>query len=158
MTEKRGRGRPRREGADEEILEVAREMLREFGYRDLTVDLVAEHAGVAKTTVYRRWPTKGSLIAAALPHPPTPDSGALDADLIAALNGLREVLVLIGDGRSDPDVAHVVAPHRAVLESVLLRHHVDPLAADMFIGAMLVARELPETEKLVRLFSRGLRD
>ncbi|HVR38947.1 MAG TPA: helix-turn-helix domain-containing protein [Thermoanaerobaculia bacterium] len=64
--EKRGRGRPRREGADEEILAVALQMLRESGHRALTVDAVAERAGVAKTTVYRRWPTKSALIAAAI--------------------------------------------------------------------------------------------
>ena len=55
---KRGRGRPRREGADEEILAVARAVLGERGYRDLSVDEIAERAGVAKTTVYRRWPSK----------------------------------------------------------------------------------------------------
>lgn len=68
-TEKRGRGRPRREGADEEILAVAREMLASGGYRELNVDAVAERAGVAKTTVYRRWPSKGALIAALIPPP-----------------------------------------------------------------------------------------
>jgi AcrR family transcriptional regulator len=63
---KRGRGRPRREGADDQILGVALEMLRETGYAALTVDAVAERAGVAKTTVYRRWPSKSALIAAAV--------------------------------------------------------------------------------------------
>ena len=60
------RGRPRREGADEEILAGARSLLAEVGYASLTVDAVAERVGVAKTTVYRRWPTKRELIAAAL--------------------------------------------------------------------------------------------
>lgn len=158
MTEKRGRGRPRREGADQEILEVALAMLRELGYRELTVDAVAEHAGVAKTTVYRRWPTKGALIAAAMPSPTAPHTGSLEKDLIAAIEALRDVLVLIADGRNDPDVAHVVAPHRAIVEDILARHHIDLLGADMLIGAMLVAHEIPETDRLVRFFSRALRD
>ena len=67
---KRSRGRPRREGTDEEILSVARKLLAERGYRELTVDAVAERAGVAKTTVYRRWPSKGALVGAAIVPPP----------------------------------------------------------------------------------------
>ncbi len=70
------RGRPRRAGADEEILTVALELLREKGYRDLNVDEVAERAGVAKTTVYRRWPTKGALVAAAIADGVVRASGA----------------------------------------------------------------------------------
>ena len=78
MTEKRGRGRPRREGADEEILAVTLEMLREIGYGALTVDAVAERAGVAKTTLYRRWPSKSALVAAAIaPFPNDADNDAL---------------------------------------------------------------------------------
>ena len=50
-SEKRGRGRPRREGADEEILAAVRSTLDERGYRDLSVDVVAGRAGVAKTTI-----------------------------------------------------------------------------------------------------------
>jgi AcrR family transcriptional regulator len=63
---KRGRGRPRRAGADEEILHVALELLREVGFRAFTVDEVSVRTGIAKTTIYRRWPSKGSLIAGAL--------------------------------------------------------------------------------------------
>lgn len=66
MTEKRGRGRPRRAGADEEILAVTLELLRASGYRDFNVDDVAARTGIAKTTIYRRWPTKEALVSAAV--------------------------------------------------------------------------------------------
>ena len=69
MIEKRGRGRPRREGADEEILSATRELLDQFGYAALTVDLVSDRTGIAKTTIYRRWPTRGALLAAAIDDP-----------------------------------------------------------------------------------------
>lgn len=69
MTEKRGRGRPRREGADEEILRATRELLEQFGYAAFTVDLVSDRTGIAKTTIYRRWPTRGALVAAAIDDP-----------------------------------------------------------------------------------------
>src|SRR5882672_5955709 len=99
---KRGRGRPRREGADEEILAIARTMLREKGYRDLTVDAVAEAVGVAKTTIYRRWPSKAALIAAAIAPrtgAATPDSGSLEGDVIAVLDNVAAFLRLAGDAR-----------------------------------------------------------
>jgi AcrR family transcriptional regulator len=69
MIEKRGRGRPRREGADEEILRATRELLERFGYAAFTTDLVADRTGIAKTTIYRRWPTRGALVAAAIDDP-----------------------------------------------------------------------------------------
>jgi AcrR family transcriptional regulator len=36
------------------------------GYADLTIEAVAERAGVNRTTIYRRWPNKRSLVLAAL--------------------------------------------------------------------------------------------
>ena len=51
------RGRPRREGADATILAATRELLGETGYAAFNVDVIAERTGIAKTTIYRRWPT-----------------------------------------------------------------------------------------------------
>lgn len=42
------------------------EVLGERGYADFTVEAVAAAAGVAKSTIYRHWPTKLDLIADAL--------------------------------------------------------------------------------------------
>ena len=78
------RGRPRKAGADEEILAVARELLRERGVAALDVNEVAARAGVAKTTVYRRWPTKEAL------------AGALiEPELIAALREGGDVEAIV---------------------------------------------------------------
>lgn len=107
-TGKRGRGRPRREGADEEILAVARTMLAEGGYRELTVDAVAERAGVAKTTVYRRWPSKGALIEALLPPPGTYGS----ADDV--LRDVQTLLAPLADAGADAEILGVI---RAILRS-----------------------------------------
>src|SRR5215208_3040355 len=89
----RGRGRPRRAGTDEEILAVALEMLREKGYRDLNVDDIAERLGIAKTTIYRRWPAKGALVAAALEPLATKD----DEDLATVLRDATAMFQLIAD-------------------------------------------------------------
>lgn len=62
------------------------------GYRAFRMDVVSESAGVNKTTIYRRWPTKALLIAAAVEwmrrlvqRVPLPDTGSLEQDLTVAL-------------------------------------------------------------------------
>lgn len=87
----RARGRPRREGADEAILNAARALFDETGYAAFNVDALAERTGIAKTTIYRRWPTKGALIAAAIGE--IEDTEQLLAKLRGAdLDVLRAVL------------------------------------------------------------------
>lgn len=54
-------GRPRRELADEVFAETLR-LVNDVGYAKATCERVASGMGVAKTTIYRRWPTKGELI------------------------------------------------------------------------------------------------
>ena len=117
-TPKRGRGRPRREGADDEILDVTREMLREGGYAALTVDAVAEHAGVAKTTLYRRWPSKSALVAAAL------SPVAEDADVLQLFKN--------ADAEAIEAVAEILRPRHAKLAK-----EVGEDEADRIIGALL---------------------
>jgi AcrR family transcriptional regulator len=46
------------------VLDTALELLAERAY-SFSVDEVAERAGVHKTTIYRRWPTKAAMVAAA---------------------------------------------------------------------------------------------
>jgi AcrR family transcriptional regulator len=79
------RGRPRDDAADQRILDAAWDLLHAAGYAGLSVDEVAERAGVAKTTLYRRWPTKDHLAIAVaarmLGEVPIPDTGDLQADL-----------------------------------------------------------------------------
>jgi AcrR family transcriptional regulator len=48
------------------ILDAAMQVLTDFGFKRATVELVAKAAGVAHTTIYRRWPTRDDLLRAAL--------------------------------------------------------------------------------------------
>lgn len=48
------------------VLEATRSELNRVGYGALSVERVADLAGVAKTTVYRRWPQKAELVRDAL--------------------------------------------------------------------------------------------
>lgn len=91
-----GRGRPRDGAVDRRVLSAAWELLDAGGYAALNVDEVAERAGVAKTTVYRRWPTKDHLAIAAgaqlLGEVPIADSGDLRRDLAEFAGALAESL------------------------------------------------------------------
>ena len=60
------RGRPLDPEIDDAILRAAAEVLRERGIQRMTVPGVAAAAGVAKTTVYRRYPTPTQLALAAI--------------------------------------------------------------------------------------------
>jgi AcrR family transcriptional regulator len=79
------RGRPRDSRVDQRVLDVAWGLLLAGGYAALNVDEVAERAGVAKTTLYRRWPTKDHLTIAVvtrmIPFALVPDTGDLCHDL-----------------------------------------------------------------------------
>ena len=52
-------------GVRSAILAATLDVLVDTGYEGMSIDLVAARAGVHKTTVYRRWPTKSALVAAA---------------------------------------------------------------------------------------------
>ncbi|MGW0732594.1 TetR/AcrR family transcriptional regulator C-terminal ligand-binding domain-containing protein [Streptomyces sp. NPDC002851] len=73
--------------------------LAEFGYPGLTVEYVAEHSGVHKTTLYRRWGGLEGLVAEALDQAgedtwAAPDTGSLEGDLRALA---REVVESFAD-------------------------------------------------------------
>src|ERR1700759_5121608 len=60
------RGRPRSLSADQAIAAATVELLADSGFSGLKIERVANRAGVGKTTIYRRWPTKAELVVAAL--------------------------------------------------------------------------------------------
>lgn len=79
-------GRPRSVEADRAILEATRAALVEQGWGKLTLSDVAARAGVAKTTLYRRWNGKSELVVDAVAalfdeHLELPDRGSLRADV-----------------------------------------------------------------------------
>lgn len=82
--EQRPGGRAARVRTD--VLNATTELLETVGYEGLSVDEVAANAGVHKTTIYRRWPTKSELVTDAIralsaEAVPVPDTGTLAEDL-----------------------------------------------------------------------------
>ena len=84
----------RQEGAGEDarvrrskeaVMTATYELLQETGLGGVTVDAVSERSGVAKTTIYRHWPTRSALVIDACSRLGTrrdaPDTGSLAGDL-----------------------------------------------------------------------------
>jgi AcrR family transcriptional regulator len=127
--------------SDKAILDATRELLAEGGVRDLTVEGVAARAGVAKTTIYRRWRGKHELALAVLIDMveqvvATPDLGDTRAELVsfvdAAVTILGQTIMgrvmqgLVSDLASDPGLAEafqdkVVAMRIAEADRLLAR-------------------------------------
>lgn len=95
------RGRPRNPALEQKILATALQALAQRGYAGTSVEAVAAAAGVGKTTIYRRFPSKEDLIAAALEGLAAAvepaDTGSTVTDLTAYLDRLHET-VLKGPG------------------------------------------------------------
>ena len=78
------------------IIDATTALLLEGGIDNLSVDSIAERAGVSKATIYRHWPTRQHLITDALSamkrSVEPPDTGALRTDLLTLLRGVAEHL------------------------------------------------------------------
>ncbi|MFN8123229.1 MAG: TetR/AcrR family transcriptional regulator [Thermoleophilia bacterium] len=78
------------------VLDATGQLLCEEGFPGVTIEAVAARSGVAKTTIYRHWPTRAELLAAAFHHMscdmPRADTGDVRDDLVALISGLAEQL------------------------------------------------------------------
>lgn len=111
-------GRPRSQRARRAVLDAARALFDEGGYAAATVEAIADRSGVAKTTIYRSWPNRASLlvdvlveVAAAVAPPPEGRDPlrALRSELrrtAVAANGLtgRLLTSLLGEAQQDLEV------------------------------------------------------
>ena len=89
-------GRPRSAAADTAILAATRAALVDLGWSKLTLGDVATRAGVAKTTLYRRWAGKNELVVDAVAELfdelELPDSGSLAADIEGVVLQFAKIL------------------------------------------------------------------
>lgn len=162
----RRRGRPRSERAHAAILLAAAQLVQAIGLRRVSMDAVAERAGVSKATIYRWWSSKGDLALDAFLAEvvtsigPTPDTGSLAGDLRAYVRatarlyggtpGGRAMAAIVSELQGDEVLARrfrirVVEPlrrqSRVIFEQALARGEIDAatdttLVLDALFGAI----------------------
>jgi AcrR family transcriptional regulator len=102
-------GRPRDERIDSEVVAAVLRTLTTRGYRAVTIDGIARKVKRARTSLYRRWPSKRHLVAYAvlseMGDAPAADTGELRADLEAAVRTLFNAFA----GPLGPALAGLVA-------------------------------------------------
>jgi AcrR family transcriptional regulator len=139
------------------VLDATMQLLFERGFGGATVDEISRRSGVAKTTIYRHWPTRTDLLRNAcstLGTPlDTPDTGSLKSDIMALMTNLAHLLrtakwtsvlpSIIDAAERDPDVAGMYsklqqdysAPFQTVIQRAIRKGEL-PRGTD---DAMLIA-------------------
>ncbi|MDX3195267.1 TetR/AcrR family transcriptional regulator [Streptomyces sp. MN03-5084-2B] len=149
-------GRPRA-GLHEVVFAATLSTVAELGYAKATVERIAAAAGVAKTTIYRRWPSKGDLIVDCLldAFGPAPLAVAgTRAELLTAVihwaaakigePGVGDAFAgVFSDAVSDPALRTVLSsrlqdPYRLALQDALGEpEHRVLFFVDVVVGALL---------------------
>ncbi len=132
-------GRPRDDSIDREVVAAVLEALRSRGYRSVTIEGIARRVGRARTSLYRRWPSKRHLVTYAvlteLGERPAANTGELRGDLEAAVGTLtrafsgplgRALAGLVADMAEDVELAdtlrrEVLAPRRKSMREAFAR-------------------------------------
>jgi AcrR family transcriptional regulator len=148
----------------EAILRAAVEELAAVGYAALSVEAIAARVGIAKTTVYRRYPTKAALVHAAMMRfvhqtaGERPDTGSLRNDLVAigqlgvkiASSAIGKSVLRLGLENSDPELtllSREADAEHAARNAVVARRAIDrgeisdaaelPKLMDVLVGALI---------------------
>jgi AcrR family transcriptional regulator len=133
-------GRPRCDATRRAILRAAYELLAEGGLRHFTIEGVAARSGVARTTLYRWWPSKGALamegfLDATTPEIRFPATLSAISDLKALMRRCAKQLRgapgrimcgIVAEAQSDPETLaafheHYLAPRRREARAILER-------------------------------------
>jgi len=126
------------------VLGATAQLLFERGFGGATVDEISRRSGVAKTTIYRHWPTRTDLLRDAcstLSTPlDTPDTGSFEADMTALMTNLAYLL------RS--------ARWTSVLPSIIDAAERDPDIADMY-GKLQLGYSAPFETVIQRAMRKG---
>ncbi|MEM9610435.1 MAG: TetR/AcrR family transcriptional regulator [Actinomycetota bacterium] len=134
--------------AKRRVVHAARALAAESGMAGLTIDAVSARSGVAKTTIYRSWPTIEELrietIGSLIAELPTPDTGSLQGDLETCAEmfdahvvggGMRPLMLSVLDAEARND--------RLVnIRQNLMAANADPLAGS--IRKAIDRGELPD--------------
>jgi AcrR family transcriptional regulator len=114
--EPKPRGRHRSLEAEASILKATLHLLERKPLRKVTMDAIAERAGVSKATIYKWWPNKrlvalDAYLAGITERVSMPDTGSAERDFTEQLRSLTEFYIspvgrlfnqFIAEGQSDP--------------------------------------------------------
>jgi AcrR family transcriptional regulator len=135
-------GRPRDARIDTEVVAAVLSVLEKGGYRAVTIDGIAKNVGRARSSLYRRWPSKRHLVAYAvvseLGENPAANTGTLRGDLLCAVGTLwrafrgplgHALAGLVADMAQDAALAssirqRVLAPRRRSMREAIERARV----------------------------------
>jgi AcrR family transcriptional regulator len=124
-------GRIRR--SRDRVLMTTFELLSESGVGGFTVDEVARRSGVAKTTIYRHWPSREALVIDACSQisdeQEVPDTGSLEGDVIAILTNIGHLLGTARWSSVLPSIVDVAErdPEFADIHRRIQQEHAAPL-------------------------------
>jgi AcrR family transcriptional regulator len=140
------RGRPRCQKARRATLAATAELVLDQGDVRVSLDAVAEHAGVSKATIYRWWPSKEMLVLDALQDwvatgIAAPDTGSLRDDL----HGL-----LVSWGREVTQ-----RPFGSVIVALVAEAHANPDFARAYHDRFFAPRREPARAAIERAIARG---
>lgn len=133
-------GRPRSEETKKAILTAAYGLLLEKGFNTITVEGIAERAGVSKATIYKWWSNKAAVVldgffAATESMLQVPDTGSVREDLFIQANNLANFITspkgkviteLIAEGQFDTNIAEEYRiryfnPRRLISQNIIER-------------------------------------
>jgi AcrR family transcriptional regulator len=176
-TSQRGPGRPRDTAVDAAILEAAIDELIDRGFLAASMESIAARAGVAKTTVYRRWSSTHELALAAMrtlqEDPSLAPGDSVRGDMLVLLDRMRRkwgdaryaalMRRVAADGSADPEMYkqcrdELIAPYVRQLNSViqrgiddrLIRADVEVAAVRQLLTAPIMAAALTLRERYSR--------
>ena len=121
------------ERSQQTVLTAAFELLSESGVGGFSVDEIVRRTGVAKTTIYRHWPTREALVIDACSRisaeQETPDTGSLEGDLTAILTNIGQLLETANWSSVLPSIIDTAErdPEFAAIHSEIQRGHAAPL-------------------------------
>ena len=176
---------PRGELVVNAVLDIATLQLAENGYERLSIPQIAQLAGVNKTSIYRRWPSKLELVRdalqAAMHHTEdAPQTGDLCSDLVALAQGAAEFMqspvgksvmrILLSEG-SNPELRQISGlayqqvgsrgPWKTLASAVErgeLKRDVDPSLLLFTIAGALMHRVFVEQQEVTDAYARQVVD
>ena len=142
------------------VLEATIAALVEEGYESLNVEAVAQRAGIHKTTVYRRWPSKAELVMDTLAERSAervvvPDTGTFAGDLRALARAVvanigsadgsvmtQNLVVVAASSDELAEEAHKFWADRLELTSVIVDRAIERGEVDADVDAHLIVESL----------------